>query len=169
MAPPTRSSIRWPSTVWVRMIAHSASLSGPGLLMISFGIATLPTSCSSAPNSTLRRWSAPKAHLVGDLQRELDDVARVHARVGVVGVDDLGQHHRGAAVGAVELGELLEPHCAARFANTASTPNSGIISDHVVRRLVDREGGEQADGREHRVEHVDHVRLADLVAPATLR
>ena len=30
----------------------------PGLLMISFGMAILPTSCSSAPNSRLRSWSA---------------------------------------------------------------------------------------------------------------
>ena len=58
MKPPTRSSIRWPSTVWVWISRHSSGSSRPGLLMISFGIAILPTSCSSAPNSRLRRRSA---------------------------------------------------------------------------------------------------------------
>ena len=41
--------------VCVLMTIHSSSVSGPGLLMISFGTAILPTSWSSAPNSTLRR------------------------------------------------------------------------------------------------------------------
>jgi hypothetical protein len=45
-------------------------------------------------------------HPLRDGHRELDDVARVHAGVGVVGVDDLGEHHRGAAIGTVELCEL---------------------------------------------------------------
>ncbi len=40
------------------MIFHSSSSSGPGLLTIVFGTAILPTSCSSAPNSTSRRSSS---------------------------------------------------------------------------------------------------------------
>ena len=56
--PPTCCSIRSPSTVWVFMIAHSSSSSGPGLLMISSGTAILPMSCSSAPISVSRRTSS---------------------------------------------------------------------------------------------------------------
>ena len=40
--------MRSPASGWRRMNAHSSSVSGPGLARISSGIATLPTSCSSA-------------------------------------------------------------------------------------------------------------------------
>ena len=43
-----RSRIRSPITGCSAMTAHSASVSGPPLCRISFGIASLPTSCSSA-------------------------------------------------------------------------------------------------------------------------
>ena len=74
--PPTRSSIRWPSIVWVLITTHSSSVSGPGLLMISFGTAILPTSCSSAPNSTLRR-SAESSPIASATAIESDTTPRL--------------------------------------------------------------------------------------------
>ena len=40
--------MRSPTTVWAFISFHSSSVSGPGLLRIASGIATLPMSCSSA-------------------------------------------------------------------------------------------------------------------------
>ena len=44
--------IRSPTIVWLRISSISASSSGPGLWRISSGIATLPTSWSSAARRT---------------------------------------------------------------------------------------------------------------------
>jgi hypothetical protein len=46
-----------------RMNCHSASVSGPGLLRISSGTASLPTSCSSAARSTSSSCSASSTRL----------------------------------------------------------------------------------------------------------
>ena len=62
------------------MIFHSSSSSGPGLLMISFGTAILPTSWSSAANSTLRRWRGSRPSRSATAEREFDDAAAVAAR-----------------------------------------------------------------------------------------
>ena len=108
MKPPTRSSIFWPSSVWVLMIVHSSGSSLPGLLMISLGIAILPTSCSSAANSRLRLRSALRPSVLGDVERERDDALAVLAGVAVVGLDDVAEHQRGAAVGVGELEQALQ-------------------------------------------------------------
>ena len=44
---------------WRRTTSHSSGVSGPGLLMISFGTLILPTSCSSAANSVSWRARSP--------------------------------------------------------------------------------------------------------------
>ena len=77
--------------------------------MISFGIAILPTSCSSAPNSRLRRRSASRPSRSADREREGDDAPAVLAGVAVVGLDDVAEHQRGAAVGPVELKQAPQP------------------------------------------------------------
>ena len=64
-ADPVRASAR-PRSCGGCMISHSSSSSGPGLLMISFGTAILPTSWRSAANSTLRRSAQVEAEPVGD-------------------------------------------------------------------------------------------------------
>ena len=46
--------MRSPISVWRSMKRHSPASSGPGFSRISSGIATLPTSCSSA---AIRTWS----------------------------------------------------------------------------------------------------------------
>ena len=71
------------------------------------GIFTLPTSCRSAANSAWRaRAVEPEA--VGDAEHEVDDVATVAARVLVVGLDDVAEQHRGAAVRARELERVVD-------------------------------------------------------------
>ena len=54
--PAHRSSMNWPSIVWVFMTANSSAVSLAGLFRISFGIAILPMSCSIAANSS--SWRA---------------------------------------------------------------------------------------------------------------
>ena len=108
MNPPTRSSIFWPSTVWVLTIVHSCGSSLPGLLMISLGMAILPTSCSSAANSRLRRRSAREVQVLGELESEGDDALAVLAGVAVVGFDHVAEDESGAAVGARELEHALQ-------------------------------------------------------------
>ena len=44
-----------------------------------------------------------EAHLLGGRDGELDDGAAVVGGVVVVGLDDVGEHHHGAAVGLVQL------------------------------------------------------------------
>ena len=73
--------------------------------MISLGIAILPTSCSSAPNSRLRRRSGVEASRRPTSSASSHDAAAVLARVAVVGLDDVAEDQRRAAVGVVELDE----------------------------------------------------------------
>ena len=91
------------------MIFHSSGSSLPGLLMISLGIAILPTSCSSAPNSRLRRCSALSPSRSASASARPDDALAVLAGVAVVGLDDVAQHERGPPVGGVQLEQTLEP------------------------------------------------------------
>ena len=91
------------------MIVHSWGSSLPGLLMISLGIAILPTSWRSAANSRLRWRSGPSAELIGEIEREPDDALAVLAGVAVVGLDHVAEHERGAAVGARQLEHALQP------------------------------------------------------------
>ncbi len=104
------------------MIVHSWGSSLPGLLMISLGIAILPTSCRSAANSRLRRRSGLSAELVGEVEGEADDALAVLAGVAVVGLDDVAEDERGAAVGAARARACSRGACWRSRANTASRP-----------------------------------------------
>ena len=59
---------------------------------------------------------------------ERDDVAAVRARVGVVGLDDVAEQQRRAAVGVAELERLVDARCAARARTCAGAPTSGSTS-----------------------------------------
>ena len=55
-----------------------------------------------------------------DLDRELDHVAAVRTRVGVVGLDDVSEQHRRAAIGLRELERLVDPRSGARWRTRAA-------------------------------------------------
>jgi hypothetical protein len=99
-----------------------------------------------------------QAELVGDRERELDDVARVLARVGVVRVDDLGQDKSGAAVGAGELGQLHEARAPLAREHRQDAEQRDQ-QRQVPRGLVDREGSQKADRRERHIDHHDSAAL----------
>ena len=103
-----RSSSCSPTIVCVFISSHSSSSSGPALLMISAGIFTLPTSWSSAANSARWRCARLEPELVGDADDEVDDVAAVAAGVLVVGLDDVAEQHRRAAVRGRELERVVD-------------------------------------------------------------
>ena len=90
------------------MIVHSWGSSLPGLLMISLGMAILPTSCRSAANSRLRWRSAAQPEVFGDVEREADDALAVLAGIAVVGLDHVAEDERGAAISARELEHALQ-------------------------------------------------------------
>ena len=66
--------MRSPISVWRSMKRHSPASSGPGLSRISSGIATLPTSCSSA---AIRTWSTSP---VGEAERARDLLGELRRR-----------------------------------------------------------------------------------------
>ena len=142
------------------MIAHSRSSSLPGLLIISFGTAILPTSCSSAPNSTLRRRCASSASSLRDLERETHDALAVLAGVRVVGLDHVAEHQCRAAVGVVQLDQLLQAR-APLLEKSRSIPNRGAISSTAQRCLLGRKGNGQAQRGERQVDQVDLRALAE--------
>ena len=76
--------------------------------MISFGMAILPTSCRSAPNSRLRRWSGPRPISSPTAERKGDDALGMDAGVSVIGLDHVAEHERGTPIGGVELEQRLE-------------------------------------------------------------
>ena len=95
--------------------------------------------------------TADEAQLVADGEDQLEDVAAVRARVGVVGLDDVAEQHRRAAVGARELERLVH----------APLPLARREADHEQQRqrqqepdaaLRGRERGQQAERREHEVD-----------------
>jgi hypothetical protein len=53
-----------------------------------------------------------EAELARDREREIDDVAAVGARVGVVRLDDVAEQERRPAVGGAELEDMVDPHLA---------------------------------------------------------
>ena len=128
--------------------------------MISFGIATLPTSWSSAPNSAARRvsWSTPMS--VGDRDGELDHVLGVLAGVGVVGLDHVAEQQRGAAVGAGQLDRLLDAR-GALAGEDREQPGERDHEQHGVRLIGGGEGRQQADREEQGVDAVGHGELAE--------
>ena len=104
-----RWSMRSPSIVCVRISAHSSSSSGPGLLMISLRDRDLADVVQQGAELEVAHAVVVEPHRRAHLERERDDAAGVLARVRVVGLDDVAQHDRRAAIRAVELLELLEP------------------------------------------------------------
>ena len=131
--------------------------------MISFGIAILPTSCRSAPNSTRRRCFGVEVEVGGDLDRELGDAADVDPGVGVVVLDHLAEHPGGAAVGLAQLDHrahalvaLVREQPEQREQRPAQGHGRGLGR----RRERDRE----ADRREQRVDQVDPRALGELLA-----
>ena len=100
--PPTRSSMNCPSIVWVFMTSNSASVRAAGLCRISLGIEILPTSCSSAANSSSWRCRR-RSELVGHGVDQIDDRAAVLRGVRVVELDHVREEHDRAPIGAVQL------------------------------------------------------------------
>ena len=80
--------MRSPATVCWRMIAHSASSSGPGLLRITSGTATLPTSWSSAARISTSSDSASRPIRRPTAAASVGDPAVVDVEVGLA----LGHH-----------------------------------------------------------------------------
>ena len=78
--PPTAFSISSPQTVCCLTTSHSSSLSCPGLLMISFGTRTLPTSWRSAANSAFRR-SRPRRPIRSETSITSETTSRLCAPV----------------------------------------------------------------------------------------
>ena len=149
--------------VWVLMIVHSCGSSLPGLLMISFGIAILPTSWSSAPNSRLRGCRR-RGRARADRDREPDDALAVLARVVVVGLDHVAEHERGALVGVLQLEQSLESRMPlAREGGEHA--EQGEQPQHRERLVMHLERDGQRDGGERRVDPVDPG-LARLLAQA---
>ena len=97
----------------------------PGLLMISLGIAILPTSCSSAANSRFRRCSALSSSCSPSASASRDDALAVLAGVAVVGFDDVPEDERGSAIRVVELEQTLAGARWRSRANTARSASSG--------------------------------------------
>ena len=144
------------------MIAHSASSSGPGLLMISSGTAILPMSCSSAPSSAARRVVLVEPHPLGDAHGQADHVLGVAARVLVVVLEQVAQQQRGPAVGAAELERVAD----ARLALAREGQQQVGQRQHEQRgerRVRGRDRGQQPDGRE---QHVDAVGREQVVPSA---
>ena len=106
--PPTARASARPRSCASRSPRAPRRSSGPGLLMISDGMRILPTSCSSATNSASRRSAAPRPSSSADAEHEVDDVAAVAAGVGVVGLDDVAEQERGAAVRVAELERVVD-------------------------------------------------------------
>ena len=105
---------------------------------------------------------------VADLDRERDDALRVLAGVAVVGIDDVAEHERGAAVGVVELGEARHARCVARARRSARTPSSGSSGKDGPRAALDLGRDHEGDGVSARVDAVD-PQLAELLAQAGRR
>ena len=153
--------MRSPSIVCVSMIARSSGVSAPGLLMISFGIRTLPTSWRSAANSMSRRSRAPMPELVRDRERQVDDVAAVRAGVRVVGLDHVAEQEHGAAVGVAQLELGIDPHAALPREHREQADQRKGEHDREG-RVHGRERNGEPDRREARVDGVNPGHRAQL-------
>ena len=110
------------------------------------GIAILPTSCSSAANSSSWQLVLVHAELLRDAAGELDDRARVLGRVVVVVLDDVDQQHHGAAVGAVQL-ERRRLALAAIAREDREQPDERRDREQHERLVDGRVRGEEGDRR----------------------
>ena len=84
--------MRSPMSVWRSMNRHSPASSGPGFSRISSGIATLPTSCSSAAMRTCSTSPDPRPSVAATPSASVGDVGDVVAQLGVALGED-PQHH----------------------------------------------------------------------------
>ena len=87
-----------PSPAWRRMISNSSSVRRPGLLRISRGVCSLPTSCSAAAVRILAT-SASDAHRPRDPLRMPGHPLRMPVGVAVPRLEQLAQ-----------LGQGVDPH-----------------------------------------------------------
>ena len=94
--------------VWVSTSARSSGVSGPGLLMISFGIRILPDVVQQRHELGVAPGARVEPEFVRDRYRQRDDVAAVRAGVAVVRLDHVAEQERGAAVGVAELERVVD-------------------------------------------------------------
>ena len=138
------------------MIARSSASSSPGLLMISSGIRILPTSCSSAANSASRR---PRAR--GRARRRRRSTRSTTSRlwlagVRVVGLDDVAEQERGAAVRGAKARGRGRSARAAPGRTRASRPSSGSgTSERPRHRIGRRERDQQPHRGQRKVDEED--------------
>ena len=92
------------------MTVRSSGVSGPGLLMISFGTPNLADVMEQRRELCVAPLSSRKPQLVDDREREVDDVLAVRARVRVVGLDDVAEEERGAAIRVAKLELVVDAH-----------------------------------------------------------
>ena len=106
--------------------------------------------------------------LVGDVERELDDVVAVQPGVLVVVGEHVAEQHRGAAVGGAELDRVA--HALAALARERGEQARGRQDEQVGLRLhLGREGGEQPGHREQRVDEPHLAQVAQHLRRATGR
>ena len=130
------------------MISHSSSVSLPGLLMISLETRSLPMSCSSDPNSSSRRSTSERPHLVGDGHgHHHDAVAVLAAGVLIVGRHDVVHQQRRAAVGGRELQRVADV-LVALAGEVADQPRDGHDAQDGPWVLDHDHGGEEAERRQ---------------------
>ena len=102
--------MRSPMSVWRRMKAHSSSSSGPGLLRIASGMATLPTSCSSAATQHVVELLAVEAEVAADGLGELGHAAEMALEAGMALGQGAQQNVGALALGRRAAGVLLRVH-----------------------------------------------------------
>ena len=139
-------------------IARSSGSSGPGLLMISGGIADLADVVEH--RDELGVEPRPRVHLelVADRTHEVEHVAAVCARVRVVGLDDVTEQERGASICARELERLIHPPLplAARERDHEEQRERKEQRELVVQRADRRQ---QPERREREVDREDERHL----------
>ena len=121
--------------------------------MIASGMRIFPTSCRRGQLGVLL-GARVEAELGRHADDELDHVAAVAARVGVVRLDDVAEEEGGAAVGVAELERVVD--AAVPLAREEGEEAEEREYEQDGERLVvghDRE--EEAGRRERRVHEVD--------------
>ena len=92
------------------MIVRSSLVSGPGLVDDLVRNADLPDVVKQGRELSVAPLAGRQPQLVGDRERQIDDVAAVMARVRIVGLDDLAEQERGSAIGVPHLELVVDPH-----------------------------------------------------------
>ena len=91
---------------------------------------------------------------LGDLEREADDALRMLAGVVIVGSNDLPEHDRRAAVGAVQLEQSLET-APALLCEQRHDPEQRNENECDGRSVVHVLGDDETDAAERGVDAVD--------------